>query len=219
MKLWSKHKKSKKPVIVMWHDIVPVNKPEKHAKLFKSKNTFNRLLNLIELSKKHRKFVIVIACVLAIGLVTLIVYRLSVNKTNDNQKLTSIDTSIKDTNFPTVLPAGKTVDDFGGWKRVSPAGSELVVAYADKIDTVAIRVSQQPLPDKFLADTQKGIANLAQDFGATEKITISGNQIYIGTSSNGPQSVIFTKKNLLVLIKSDSKVSDDSWAKYINSLN
>lgn len=125
----------------------------------------------------------------------------------------------KEPTYETVLPKDKSVRELGGWKRVSPPEKEPVFAYADTIDGIPITVSQQPLPQNFTANTDSQVAELAQKFNATNKLEAEGMTIYVGTSSKGPQSVIFTKNKLLILIKSDKKVSDTSWIAYAKSLD
>jgi len=120
--------------------------------------------------------------------------------------------------YTTVLPAGKKIESLGGWSRVSPPDRNPVFAYADKIDDVQVSVSQQPLPKEFQSDPDKSVGDLAKSYSADEKITIGGNTVYIGTSGKGPQSAIFARDNLLILIKSSEKVSSDQWAGYIKSL-
>jgi len=129
------------------------------------------------------------------------------------------DTDVKKPIYQTVLPKGKTIDELGGWKRVSPPKNAPVFAYTDAIDGVPISVSEQPLPQSFKNDTANQVADLAKKFNATDKIDAGSLDIYVGTSAKGPQSVIFAKNNLLVLIKSEKKVSDTSWAKYAGLLN
>jgi hypothetical protein len=121
--------------------------------------------------------------------------------------------------YKTTLPKGKSIDALGGWHRVSPPNGNPVFAYADKIDGVSISVSQQPLPESFYPDVDDQVANLAKGFSATDKFDADGTDIYVGTSAKGPQSVILAKKDMLILIKSTAKISDDSWAKYVQSLN
>jgi len=118
----------------------------------------------------------------------------------------------KEPDYKTVVPKDKTVSELGGWKLISPPGKEPVFAYGDTIDGIPISVSQQPLP----AGSQ--VAEIAQKFNATDKIDADGTTVYVGTSSKGPQSAIFTKNNLLVLIKSESKVSPVSWSNYVKTL-
>lgn len=117
-----------------------------------------------------------------------------------------------------MLPKGKSIKELGGWKRVSPPKNDPVFAYLDTIDGVPVSVSQQPLPRSFESDTNNQVAELAKKFNATDTINAGGATAYVGTSSKGPQSVIFTSGDLLILIKSEKKISDASWAKYAESL-
>ena len=121
--------------------------------------------------------------------------------------------------YQTVIPDGTSIAQLGGWKRISPPENDPVFAYSDKIGGVAIAVSQQPLPASFKGSTASSIAELAKSYNATVKVEAKDITAYVGTSAKGPQSVIFTKNNLLILIKSQQKVSNDDWSKYIASLN
>lgn len=127
-------------------------------------------------------------------------------------------TSIQNPTFSTVVPSGKNISDLGGWKRVSPPDRDAVFAFTDKINDINISVSQQPLPESFKKETDAKIAELAKNFSATDKVTVGDMAVYIGTSGKGPQSVILTKSNLLILIKSDAKIDDKQWAEYIKTL-
>ncbi|HET9721527.1 MAG TPA: hypothetical protein VFP32_00665 [Candidatus Saccharimonadales bacterium] len=120
--------------------------------------------------------------------------------------------------FSTILPSGKSIASLGGWARVSPPDRDPVYAYADKINNIQIDVSEQPLPDNFKNNTDDKIQQLAQGFNATDKITAQDITVYIGTSSKGPQSVIFTEHGLLILIKSNSMLSNNQWIAYISSM-
>lgn len=115
--------------------------------------------------------------------------------------------------YPTALPEGKSAEDLGGWKRVSPPGDDPVFAYTDSIDDITISVSQQPIPDGL------DIAELARSYSATTTLDVKGTDVYIGTSAQGPQSVILSKNGLLILIKSQYKIPEDSWVEYIASLD
>lgn len=121
--------------------------------------------------------------------------------------------------YTTVIPSGKNIQDLGGWKRISPQDRNPVFAYADKIENVPINVSQQPLPDSFKSERDEKVKEVALSFNASEKMVVDGTTIYIGTSSDGPQSVITSKGDLLILIKSTSKIDNDAWGEYIKSLN
>lgn len=120
--------------------------------------------------------------------------------------------------YATVLPAGKTIQDLGGWTRVSPTDKEPVYAYIDAIGMTKIIVSQQPLPKGFKSDKAEKLAEIAKNYNATEKITVDGETVHIGTSQKGPQSLILSRNDLLILIKSSVQVDSNEWAKYINSL-
>ncbi len=138
------------------------------------------------------------------------------NNTSDNS---DPNKAIENLEYQTVLPEGKSISELGGWKRVSPPKSDPVFAYADKIGDTPISVSQQPLPESFKDNIDNQVAELAKKFNATTKIDAGSTKVYIGTSTKGPQSVILTKNNLLILIKSQKKIDDKSWTKYADSLN
>lgn len=125
---------------------------------------------------------------------------------------------LNDPGYQTVIPDGKSIDQLGGWKRVSPPKTEPVYAYSDTLDSVSISVSQQPLPKTFEGDPRDQVAELAKRFNATDEIDANGTKVYVGTSAKGPQSAIFTKNGLLVLIKSQQKIDDKAWAFYVESL-
>ena len=131
-----------------------------------------------------------------------------------------ISTNVVETpDYVTLLPGEKTINDLGGWQRVSPAKTNPVFAYADKINGTPISVSQQPIPKDFKPDVDVQVADLAKDYDANQIITAGKLTVYVGTSHKGPQSVIFTKDNLLILIKSQAKLSDKAWGKYAKSLH
>jgi hypothetical protein len=121
--------------------------------------------------------------------------------------------------YDTILPSSKTIAQLGGWTRVSPPDRNPVFAYIDKIGSTQVNVSEQPLPKGFEIESDGQLEQLAAGFKANQKITAGSTQIYIGTSAKGPQSVIFSKSDLLVLIKSVVKISNDQWISYVNSLN
>lgn len=119
----------------------------------------------------------------------------------------------------TILPPDRTVDQLGGWQRVSPPEEEPVFAYADKLDETTISVSQQPLPESFASNIEASVKKLAEDYSATTTLEAADTTVYIGRSARGPQSVIFTKNGLLVLIKSQNTIPNQAWISYINALS
>jgi hypothetical protein len=120
--------------------------------------------------------------------------------------------------YPTVVPIDKTIEDLGGWSRVSPPDKDPVYAFNDRIGDVAITVSEQPLPKSFQEDAAGQIAKLAEEFAANDKITAGDSQAFLGTSAQGPQSVILTKNDLLILVKSASKLTNSQWENYLATL-
>ncbi len=120
--------------------------------------------------------------------------------------------------YPTLVPEGKNIDDLGGWQRVSPPEASPVFAFVDQINGVQVNVSEQPLPESFKKNTSESISKLAEQFTANEKLTVEGLTAYIGTSEKGPQSVIFAKGDLLVLLKSSDKIPSEIWGVYVASL-
>lgn len=164
---------------------------------------------------------VVITSIVALVAIGLFITWLSVNQQNIAKKASTRNTneSVENLEYQTVLPDTKSISDLGGWKRISPAKADPVFAYADKIGDVPISVSEQPLPVSFKTNVDDQIAELAKKFNATTKIDAAGTKVYIGTSAKGPQSVILTKNDLLILIKSEKNVAEKDWIRYVKSLN
>lgn len=158
-----------------------------------------------------------IVTLVAISLIAVVaIHQYDMGKNTDDTNLSAAVDSLE---YQTILPDGKSINDLGGWKRVSPSKSDPVYAYIDTIGETSINVSEQPLPKSFIGDTDDQVAELAKKFSATNKIDTQGITVYVGTSSKGPQSAIFTKNSLLILIKSQEKIDDTSWITYVKSLN
>lgn len=163
--------------------------------------------------RTHKKITLIVGAAILAILVSVVIIAIA----SGNKEETKQTVIIEDTGFQTILPAGKQIKDLGGWERISPLNTAPVYAYADKIDDSVISVSQQPLP--FTSDSDTQVAQLAAAYSATITLDAKGTKVYIGTSAKGPQSTIFTKSGLLVLIKSQEKIQDSAWISYINSLN
>ena len=116
--------------------------------------------------------------------------------------------------YTTITSSGKTME----WTRVSPPNTSAVYAYTDTIAGIPITVSEQPLPKELQGDTESKLEDLAKNYGANRFITADATKVYIGTSVKGPQSIIFSKQSLLVLIKAASALNDEQWKLYIASL-
>jgi hypothetical protein len=94
-----------------------------------------------------------------------------------------------------------------------------VFAYIDTLNRIQITVSQQPLPTDFSSNPDEDIKEMALDFNAKERVVADDATVYfVGTSTKGPQSVITTKNNLLILIKSPVQIKNEQWSRYIADL-
>lgn len=120
--------------------------------------------------------------------------------------------------FSALLPKDTTIEKLGGWKKLASPDGTTAYVYSDTIDGTSISVSQQSLPDSLKDSDGTKLADMAKSFNATKTMTARAAKVYIGTSASGPQSVIFSENNILVLIKSTAVIKDASWMSYINSL-
>lgn len=121
--------------------------------------------------------------------------------------------------YATILPAGKTIQQLGGWYRVSPPNANPVYTYADKIGSTTVDVSEQPLPASFTSDPASSVEKLATSFNATNKFTAGNNtEVFVAETSANSQSAILVKNGLLVLIKASGLLSNNQWATYVSSL-
>lgn len=231
-----KHETKRQPV---WQDIIPaknlpksrLKKPPRTIEIKLSLPHFISSLKLTKIKRQIKKIPkitwIIISIILVVGIAVLIyLFRsplptnLTPNQnTSDNKPPIDTGADSDQPKYQTITPVGKNIGQLGGWTRVSPINSNPVFAYVDHIGNIPIRVSQQPLPDQFKQeDTAAQIDQLAIGYNANEKITVDNISVHIGTNSKGPQSVIFTKDGLLILITSSAKITNDQWANYISSL-
>lgn len=116
--------------------------------------------------------------------------------------------------FTLLFPDGRSASNFDV-VRISPPEAAASYTYLDRFneDSQIFRVTQQEIPDGF------NLEEAATGFQATSVIDVDGNKIYHGYSeSGGIQSLLFIKKEKLVLIRSTQKFSDDQWAAYYLAL-
>lgn len=219
-------RKQRKNIPKTWQDVVPLSSSK-----ISTKKTRRRPLraaiqytqqHIKKLSKRKKMVVVLILTAVAITVAGL----LYVNKKpetksaqNEGQPFTAAQLPQGTPEYDTVLPTGKTINNFGGWTRVSPSTADPVYAYVDTVAGSPIRVSQQPLPDGFEEDTAEQVSSLAQDLGANKVLNVGETIVYIGTSAKGPQSIVLTKNKLLILIRSSVVIANSDWAAYISSLN
>jgi hypothetical protein len=151
--------------------------------------------------------------VVGVGLTTLLLTSGNEKKGNDTKGVLS-DKTEKPT-FAYSLPKGSQSEIEGDVRYDS---QRKVANYKDSIGGIEITISQQPLPDSFKEGTEDKVKKLAEGFSATEVISTANPTAYLGNDVKGPQTVIFSKKNLLVFIQSAGKIDNHDWAEYITNL-
>ena len=116
--------------------------------------------------------------------------------------------------FDLAYPVGRQEEAYDV-VRISPEGAEPSYAYLDRFtDEGAIfRVTQQKIPANF------SLAKTAEDFQATNVIQVDSTTVYHGYSEKGGvQSLLVEKNELLILIRSPERFTDDTWASYIAAM-
>ena len=126
---------------------------------------------------------------------------------------TTTQTNTAELKFDAVEPTGSKNN-----VKLVPFADRSGASYVDKIGTVQITVSQQPLPEKFKASPDAEIERLAKQYYATEKIVVDQTIAFLGNSEKGPQTVILQKNGLLIFIKSEKKIDTTAWAAYLATL-
>jgi hypothetical protein len=176
----------------------------------------------------NRRRIIALVIIVTISLYIAALNSRSSQRATENQTTSSSSTSSGDNtpvtlpkgtpDFKTVLPSGSSIDQLGGWTRVSPEQSAPVYAFNDKIGSVTVIVSQQALPDALRSDTSSKVKALASTYGPPERIMAGTTEVFISRSQSGPASVALTKSNLLIFIKTNDTISDTDLITYIKSL-
>lgn len=118
--------------------------------------------------------------------------------------------------FPILYPSNSTDIRV---VQVNPKGSDPAYTYIDRLLNNEIRVTQQRIPESFKTERASKLKELADSFQASSIIQIDGDTVYHGYSEKGrTQSLVFIKKDLLILIASPLKLNDDVWVGYITAL-
>lgn len=218
-----------RPKRAVWQDVIPSTVAKKPTRKNRREITLVlpslpklKVVKKIKTKLNTRRRKVVAVVVLAIIFVAVMSWYFLFERTNVISKdipSTKITLAKGTPTYDTILPDGKSSNDLGGWTRVSPPTSNAVYAYVDKIVTVQVDVSEQPLPDAFKNNVEAQVQQIAEAQGAGEKITLGTITVHIGTYDGGLQRAIFSKDNLLILITSSNTISNDQWATYVNSLN
>ena len=194
--------------------------PNRHSVNNFVKKAFAKLKRLLK-KKKIRTILIVfiIAIICLIALIKINPFSNTEKTKEENPTLiTEQDKTAEVPFFETLIPAGKSIEQLGGWTRISPKDKNAVFAFTDSIDNNRIVVGQQPLPEDFKENTEEQLESLAKTYKSSEKVTVNGTTIHIASSAKGPQAVIFVKNGILVNIRSSVTLTQDKWIDYVNSL-
>lgn len=176
-------------------------------------------LRLPRITKYKRNLLVVAGLVIVGGALGTAAFNLLPAKMGGGKGVLDANNGSQTPNYSTILPEGKSVDQLGGWFRVSPPGEDPAYAYADTLNGITINVTQQPLPEDFKSDPQGKLIKLAEQFGATRELsTPDGTKFFVGVSEQGPESTLLIKNELLILIKSQTAVDDNRWIEYISHL-
>ena len=164
-----------------------------------------------KINSTNKKTLLLIACLMIVA-TTIGIYLLL------QQRREYVIESAQSPQYKTMLPSGKTIQQLGGWNRVSPPNTTPVYSYNDTLEGVQIGVTQQPLPEAFKREPELQTSKLAERDNATIKFNAGNTTVYMGNSARGPQSLYLTKNGLLVLVKSQRKISENAWITYIQAL-
>lgn len=121
--------------------------------------------------------------------------------------------------FPILYPGNKSEKSIGKIVRISPPNQPPAYTYLDNLGGIAIKVTQQEVPERFKSDQEGELSKLATAYNQKDIIQVDSVKVYVGNSTKGVQSLIFIKGNLLISITSANKVSEESWVAYISSLH
>lgn len=209
---------------------VPQKKSKKKTlvlKLAKIKNSATTATKRRLVLKKRYQLIISFVFVLLISVISFnITQRLNSRAKTDKlatDQPTAVITKLENTKpeLKLVVPSTKTIEQIGGWSKISLSSGDIFYQYADTIDTITIKVGQQKLPAQYQDDTENKLLDLAKSISANEKVMAGSTSFYIFTSpdKNHAQLITLVKNNLLISISSNAKIANESWINYINSLN
>lgn len=164
----------------------------------------------MKLTRKITITLIVFGSILLLLIAVIILLTLNAKKTPASQTQAPP--------FSALLPQGKTDKALNG-KTITAPGGEQTYQFSDIVDGIAINVSEQKLPASFSSDGSNGaLKKFAEGFNATAMLTVDGVTVYTGTSAQGPEWAIFARKDLLIIIRATSTLSDTSWKHYISAM-
>ncbi len=170
------------------------------------------------IKKHYRQAVALLICLIAVLVVPLTIIETG-EKTDQSVAGTSTN-STADPNAPTNEPL---------FEIIKPAGRELkkedvifdpqrkFAKFTDEINGIPAIISQQPLPEIYRTNPADGAAKIAKDFGASELISVDGQQVYFGQDEKGPMTMIFAKNGNLVFVSTTKAVDKEALKVYVGN--
>jgi hypothetical protein len=116
--------------------------------------------------------------------------------------------------FDIVLPRGRDIPQ----DKIFFDQKRKFARYDDDINGIKVSVSQQPLPEEFKNDPDGNIKNVAENFNAKEKLTFDEQSMYLGQSEEGQQTLILTKKSVMIFIVTASQIDKEALKLYAANL-
>lgn len=133
----------------------------------------------------------------------------------NNQGSSEVTTPTNDPKFSIIKPQGREIPK----EKIIYDSKRNFTKFDDEINGVPITVSQQPMPDAFKADPKAGAAKIAKNFGTTDSFMFDDIELNYGQDEKGPQTMIFTKKDLLIFIMTSQQVDKEGLKVYAGNLD
>lgn len=123
----------------------------------------------------------------------------------------------KSADYKALLPGGDEANTSSGKAAYEP--EKQVTSFSDKIGENSIVVSEQPLPPDFKDNPDGRVEIFAKNNNFNELLQIESGRAHLGTSIKGPQSVVFQRDGVMVFLRSEKKIMNTDWVRYINNLS
>jgi hypothetical protein len=165
----------------------------------------------VALAPKNRRKTFISASVL----VAVIVPVFALLQGNSNPQVLG-DNLPEEPTYNTLIPNDEVSNTTS--KKIAYDRQRQVVSYTDEIGKAQVTISQQPLPENFKSDTSGELAKLAKDIGAGEELKTDTITAYTTQYTDGVQTVVFVKNQVLVFINSSEELAVLEVSGYIDSL-
>lgn len=166
-------------------------------------------------SPKQKKILLRVGIVATVILVINALALTFIKDKKDPGATQGVTTQATQPEFPVVLPDGSKQGLTNENINYDPV--KKVASYKDTLQGIDITVSQQPLPEAFKSDPAVQVEKIAKDFSADKALPTKSTKAFVGTSAQGPQSVVTWKKGVLIFIFANREIKDEEWVSYIDS--